>query len=133
MNIAVIYSEYYQEVWSGQKKQVEDFALEKNLTLEYFKIPGSLEAPFMAAKIIKQGGFDGIVVLGCVVEGETYHNHIIQNCAHDHLIRLSTDNLIPMGIGILTVKNYEQALYRSSDKKPYARHAIKAVYDILTK
>ena len=132
MKIAVIYSRYYEEVWSGQKKQIEDFSSEKNIDSDYFEIPGSLEAPFMAAKLIKQGGFDGIVVLGCVVEGETYHNHVIQNCAHDHLIRLSCDNLMPMGIGILTVKNYEQALYRSSDKKPYARHTIEAVYDLLT-
>ena len=132
MKLAVIYSEYYKEVWSGQKKQVEQFAFGKSIDLEYFKVPGSLEAPFMASKIIKEGSFDGIVVLGCVVEGETYHNHIIQNCAHDHLIRLSTDNLMPMGIGILTVKNYEQALHRSSEKKPYAMHAIKAVYDLLT-
>jgi len=132
MKIAVIYSQYYQEVWNGQKKQIEEFAAEKSIDLDYFEIPGSMEAPYMSAKVIKEASFDGIVVLGCVVEGETYHNHIIQNCAHDHLIRLSVDNLMPMGIGILTVKNYEQALYRSSDKKPYARHAIKAVYDLLT-
>lgn len=132
MKIAVIYSDYYQEVWSGQEKQVLDFANQNALDLEFFKIPGSMEAPYMAAKIIKNGGFDGIVVLGCVIEGETYHNHIIQNVAHDHLVRLSTDHLMPMGIGILTVKNYEQALKRSSDQKPYAKHAIKAVFDLLT-
>ena len=85
----------------------------------------------MAAKIIKQGGFDGIVVLGCVVEGETYRNHIIQNCAHDHLLRLSTDNLMPMGIGILTVKLPLPCIVHLM-RSLYARHALKAVYDILT-
>ena len=132
MKIAVIYSDYYKDVWHGQKKQIDSFINEYSLDVEYFKIPGSLEAPFMAAKIIKTQKYDGIVVIGCVVEGETYHNHIIQNCAHDHLVRLSVENLIPIGVGILTVKNYKQALFRSSEKKPYARHAIKAVYDLLT-
>ena len=94
-------------------------------------IPGSLEAPFMAAKLIKHGGFDGIVVLGCVIEGETYHNFIIQETAHYALVNLSVNNLIPIGVGILTVKNYDQALVRSSDEKPYAKHAIQAVFDLL--
>ena len=132
MKIAVVYSEYYPEVFAGQKKQILDFSNQNNIDLEWFKIPGSLEAPYMASKIIKTGGFDGIVVLGCVIEGETYHNFIIQETAHYALVNLSVENLIPIGVGILTVKNYEQALYRSSEKKPYARHAIQAVFDLLS-
>src|SRR6056300_1133559 len=130
MKIAVIYSEYYPEVFKGQKKQILDFASAHNIQIDWFKIPGSLEAPFMAAKIIHHGGFDGLVVLGCVIEGETYHNFIIQETAHAALVDLSVQNLIPIGIGILTVKNYDQALVRSSEKKPYAKHAIEAVFDL---
>jgi len=131
MKIAIIYSEYYPEVFKGQKKQILEFVSAHNIEIEWFLIPGSLEAPFMASKIIKNGGFDGLVVLGCVIEGETYHNFIIQETAHSALVNLSVQHLIPIGIGILTVKNYDQALVRSSDKKPYAKHAIQAVFDLL--
>ncbi len=133
MKLGIIYSDYYTDIWSAQKEQVVEYAQEKNIEVDFHWIPGSLEAPYMAAKLIADNKYDGLAVLGCVVEGETYHNHIIQETAHFGLMQLSVAKLIPIGMGILTVKNYEQAKKRASKEKPYARHAIAAVYEILTR
>ena len=67
------------------------------------KIKASLKNPF----------FDGFVALGCVIKGETYHFEIVANESSRALTDLSINYSTPIGNGILTVSNKEQAIIRS--------------------
>ena len=52
------------------------------------------------------------MALGCVIKGETYHFEIVAT-NHRALTNLSLNHSIPIGNGILTVSNKEQAMKRS--------------------
>ena len=57
--------------------------------------------------------FDGVVALGCVIRGETYHFEIVAGESSRGLMDLSVRRAIPVGNGILTVENEEQAWARA--------------------
>ena len=80
-------------------------------------MPGALEiAPaikLISDKSLKKPIFDGYLALGCVIKGETYHFEIVANESSRALTDLSINYSIPIGNGILTVSNKDQAIKRS--------------------
>ena len=90
-----------------------------------------MEIVYKVKQLLQQNEFDAIAVYGCVIEGETFHNHLIQNNVYYFLMQLSLEFMCPVGYGILTVKNYEQALERSIGKKSRGKEAIEAIQSIL--
>ena len=58
----------------------------------------------------KRKPYDGVVALGCVIHGETYHFDIVANESARALMDLSVALRLPIGNGILTVDNEAQAL-----------------------
>ena len=42
-------------------------------------VPGALEIPFLVNIVSKREDCDGILALGCVVRGETYHFELVAN------------------------------------------------------
>ena len=53
------------------------------------------------------------MALGCVIRGETSHYDIVCNNANHWLMEVAVRNGVPLGNGILTVDNEEQALARA--------------------
>ena len=88
-------------------------------SVEYkiINVPGALEiAPSIkiySEKSSKEILFDGFVALGCIIRGETYHFEIVSNESARALSDLSITYSLPIGNGILTVENKEQAIERS--------------------
>ena len=88
-------------------------------SVEYkiINVPGALEiAPSIkiySEKSSKDILFDGFVALGCIIRGETYHFDIVSNESARALSDLSITYSLPIGNGILTVENKEQAIERS--------------------
>ena len=73
--------------------------------------PGCFEIPFIIKKNIKN--YIGFISLGCIIKGETYHFEVIANETSRKIMDLSVDNKIPIGFGILTCYNLNQAIVRS--------------------
>ena len=85
-------------------------------------VPGCLEAPAAIAFALAgadEGGtdYDGFVVLGTVIRGETYHFDIVSNESCRALMDLSVNETLAIGNGILTVENEEQALRRADPRR----------------
>jgi 6,7-dimethyl-8-ribityllumazine synthase len=70
-------------------------------------------------EVAQQAGapYDGVVALGCVIRGETYHFEIVANESARALTDLSVSNRLPLGNGILTVENEQQAVMRADPKQ----------------
>ncbi len=86
------------------------------------EVPGALEiapAAAIALDAAKRAGapYDGVVALGCVIRGETYHFEIVANESARALTDLSVSLRLPLGNGILTVENEQQALVRADPKQ----------------
>lgn len=85
-------------------------------------VPGSLEIPAAVVMAldaaIKAGApFDGVVALGCVIRGDTYHFEIVADVSARALMELSVARALPLGNGILTVDNETQALVRADTRQ----------------
>jgi 6,7-dimethyl-8-ribityllumazine synthase len=100
-------------------------------------VPGALEIPGTAAIALdiaedEDAPFDGVVGLGCVIRGETYHFEIVANESSRGLMDLSVKRSIPVGNGILTVENEEQAWERAkTDKGDKGGGAVEAVLAVI--
>jgi 6,7-dimethyl-8-ribityllumazine synthase len=101
-------------------------------TYEVVTVPGALEIPAaiaMALDGMDNGGtsYDGFVALGMVIRGETYHFDIVANESSRAIMDLTVSESLPIGNGILTVENDEQAWARArkseGDKGGFAARA----------
>ncbi len=82
------------------------------VTYDVVTVPGALEIP--AAVMFAQGaGYDGFVVLGCVIRGETTHYDVVAGESNRALMDMTVNSGICLGNGILTVENESQALDRA--------------------
>lgn len=96
-------------------------------TAERMAVPGALELPqalaaLVAADRIGRGAgqrkaYDGVVAIGCVIRGQTYHFELVCNSANHWLMRTAIDFGVPLGNAILTVENEEQAKVRAAGGK----------------
>lgn len=90
----------------------------RGVTFERIVVPGALEIPqvLAAAAAAKNAGrmaFDGAVVLGCVIRGETAHYDIVCNNANHWTMDVASRHDVPVGNGILTVETEAQAISRA--------------------
>lgn len=81
-------------------------------------VPGALEIPATLTIALEAAAavgrpFDAAVVLGCVIRGETGHYDIVAGESARALMDLSVARALPLGNGILTVENDEQAWARA--------------------
>jgi len=89
-------------------------ASDKNITVVY--CPGSFEIPQVASHMAKSGKFDAILCLGCVIRGETPHFDFIASEVTKGIGSIALETGVPIGFGVLTTENLEQALERAGAK-----------------
>jgi 6,7-dimethyl-8-ribityllumazine synthase len=81
-------------------------------------LPGALEIPIAIAIALDAAAaagrpFDGVVALGCVIRGETYHFDIVAGESSRALMDMAVARKLPLGNGILTVETEAQAIVRA--------------------
>lgn len=81
-----------------------------------YRIPGAFEMPIVCQKIAKSGKVDAIVALGAVIRGSTPHFDFVANEASKGLAQISLESGVPVGFGLLTTDNLEQAIERAGSK-----------------
>lgn len=81
--------------------------------LELFWVPGAFEIP-QAARVLAEGGrFDAIVTLGSVIRGGTPHFDYVCRGVTDGVREVMRHSNIPVGFGVLTTDDIDQALARA--------------------
>lgn len=104
--------------------------------VEVVTVPGALEIPAAIALASESDRYDLYVAIGVVIRGETYHFEIVAGESARGIMALTMDGL-PIGNGILTVENEEQALVRADpaqkDKGGEAAKAAIALYNLREK
>ena len=76
------------------------------------RVPGCFELP-VAAHALARHRYDAIVALGVVIRGGTPHFEYVCQAATDGLTKVSVESGIPVGFGVLTCDNEQQAIDRS--------------------
>ena len=77
------------------------------------RVPGAFELPLEVSALLETLPLDGVVALGCVIRGETPHFEHVSRAATDGLREVSVDYGVPVGFGVLTTNDLDQAMARS--------------------
>ena len=84
--------------------------------LAIIRVPGALAMPVVAKKVADSKKYDGIIALGAVIRGATPHFDFVASETTKGLAHVSLQYGIPVGFGLLTTDNMEQAIERSGSK-----------------
>ncbi|WP_129716097.1 6,7-dimethyl-8-ribityllumazine synthase [Pedobacter sp. SYP-B3415] len=80
-------------------------------------VPGSFELTVGAELLLaKKPELDGVICLGCVIQGETRHFDFICDAVAQGLTNVGIKYSKPVIFGVLTTDNQEQAVDRSGGK-----------------
>ncbi len=113
-HLMVIDAPYYSEISAALLEGVASELDAAKATHDYVAVPGVLEIP-AAIAMCEQApkSYDGYVLIGCVIRGETTHYDIVANESARAIMDLSVRQCLAVGNGIQTVENEEQAWARA--------------------
>lgn len=77
------------------------------------RVPGAFEIPLAVKKLLSKPDVIGCVALGAVIRGDTSHYDYVCNAVETGCTQLALDFQKPVGFGILTTENDEQAHARA--------------------
>ena len=85
--------------------------------IDVFRVPGTVELTYAAAHLMENvRGYAGIIVLGCVIRGETSHYDYVCQSVTQGVTMLNARAKVPVIFGVLTTENEQQALDRAGGK-----------------
>ena len=88
----------------------------KDEDITLVKVPGAFEIPLAAQKLAESGNYDGVICLGAVIRGATTHYDYVCNEVSKGIAKITLDTGLPVGFGIVTTENIEQAIERAGTK-----------------
>ncbi|MEZ0090076.1 6,7-dimethyl-8-ribityllumazine synthase [Streptacidiphilus sp. EB129] len=113
LRVAVIAAQWHEKVMDGlidgALRALKEYGVAEPTVL---RVPGSFELP-VVAKALADRGYDAVVALGVVIRGGTPHFDYVCEAATMGLTDVTTSTGVPIGFGLLTCDNDEQALDRA--------------------
>ncbi len=121
LRIGIVVSRYHDAITSALLAGATDaFARaggDASEDLVVLGAPGTFELPVIAARLAHGGSVDAVVVLGCVVTGETRHDEYLASAVANACAAVAIETGVPVAFGVLTVANLDQARERSGGSK----------------
>lgn len=135
LRVAIVAASWHTVVMdgliAGARRACEEAGV---AAVDLVRVPGTFELPLAAA--VAAPSYDAVVALGVVIRGGTPHFEYVCEAATDGLTRVALDHRTPVGFGVLTCGDEQQALDRAGlegskeDKGYEAAHA--AIATVLT-
>lgn len=141
-HLLIVEARFYEAIAEALKEGAVSALNTAGATFDVVGVPGVLEIPAaiaIALDATEDGGvyYDGFVLLGCVIRGETTHYDIVSNESARAIMDLSVSARTAIGNGIQTVENEDQAWARAKqsekDKGGGAARAALAMIDLAKK
>ena len=121
----IVLANYYKDISEGLLKSALK-NIPKSSYVKIIRVPGVFEIPVTISKNLKK--FDAFLALGCVIKGKTPHFDFISQASTNAIMDISINQKKPVGNGIITCLNKEQAKVR----KKKGAEAANAVISILS-
>ena len=116
MKIGVVTARWNQDVTvaleSGALLELAKFGC---TNIQQIRVPGAFEIP-LAAQALLDTGCEGVICLGCVIRGDTAHFDYVCSSVERGCTELQLRSKKPVGFGILTTDNQQQAMERVGGK-----------------
>ena len=124
--ILIIQANYYKDISTALLKSAKN-ELKNFAKINVISVPGVFEIPVVISKNLKK--YDGFVALGCVIKGQTPHFDFISKSTTDAIMNISVNSKKPVGNGIITCLNKNQAIARGK-KGREAANAVKTILSL---
>ena len=127
--ILIVVANYYPEISEKLLETAKSGLINYDTKIIY--APGVFEIPVIISKHIDS--FEAVIALGCVIKGETPHFGFISQAFNNGIMKISIENKKPIGNGVLTCLNKDQALARVSKGLEAANATIQVLNNEFTK
>ena len=124
--VLIIQANYYKDISTALLKSAKN-ELKNFAKINIISVPGVFEIPVIISKNLKK--YDGFVALGCVIKGQTPHFDFISKSTTDAIMNISVESKKPVGNGIITCLNKNQAIARGK-KGREAANAVKTILSL---
>lgn len=112
LKVAILAASWHETVMNGLIDGAQRAAADANIgTVELVRVPGSFELP-LAARVLAEK-YDAVIALGVVIRGGTPHFDYVCQAATMGLTQVSLETRTPIGFGVLTCDDEQQALDRA--------------------
>jgi 6,7-dimethyl-8-ribityllumazine synthase len=116
--ILIVEARFYNDIADALLAGAVRALEQAGATFDRLTVPGALEIPSAIAIAVEAAEkhkrpYDGAVALGCVIRGDTIHFEIVSEQSARALMDYSVTMLFPVGNGIITVDNEQQAWKRA--------------------
>jgi 6,7-dimethyl-8-ribityllumazine synthase len=113
LKVVVIAARWHEQVMNGLLDGARRALSDSKVTdVTEIRVAGAYELPVAAVRAAR-GDVDAIVALGVVIRGGTPHFEYVCGAATDGLTQTSVSTGIPIGFGLLTCDDDQQALDRA--------------------
>ncbi len=130
--IAIVVSRWNELITKALLEGATDTLSSAGVTeITVVHVPGTWEIPIITQKLL--ANHDGVVALGCILQGATTHAALLAGDVSGALMNLQIQTGKPITWGILTPENQEQALERAGMKLGNkGREAAAALVEVLS-
>lgn len=115
IKIGVVCSRFNLEITEKLEQGALDYLNNQEVEVFVMRVPGAVEIP-LACKAMLDKGCQGVVALGAVIRGETSHYDYVCTSVERGVTQLMLEYSKPIGFGVLTTENEQQALDRAGGK-----------------
>ena len=118
--IGIVVSEWNYDITGnllkGAKEAlIDNGVLEENISVKH--VPGTFELPLGCQFMLESDDdIDGIIAIGCVIQGETKHFDFVCQGATQGIMRVNMEYNTPVSFCVLTDNTKQQSIDRSGGK-----------------
>lgn len=123
--VAQFNSDITAELLQSAQKMLASYGVPAK-SVQVYDVAGVVEEPLVLQTLAKTKKYDCLIALGAVVKGETRHFDYVCKIVSEGVLRVTLDYSLPIGFGILTVENMEQAKARYDVGGSAAEAALQA-------
>jgi 6,7-dimethyl-8-ribityllumazine synthase len=113
LRVAVVAARWHEEIMDGlldgAQRALRELGVGEPVVV---RVPGTFELP-VAARALAVRGYDAVVAFGVVIRGGTPHFDYVCQGVTQGLTQVSVDTGVPIGFGVLTCDNEDQARDRA--------------------
>ncbi len=116
---AIVVADWNSEITYAMAQGAIDTFLKHGVedeNIDIIHVPGTVELTYGAARVMKEERVDAVVVIGCVIQGETPHFDYVCQSVTQGVATLNVQGKVPVIFSVLTVLNRQQALDRCGGK-----------------
>lgn len=127
-NVLIIESNFYRNISEIGLSAAKDMLMSLGITFDHISVPGSFDIANAMNIALENVSYDGVIVLGCILRGETFHFELVANESARSINEVAIHYSMPLGFGIITADNMLQAENRAAE---YAKRAVMACIQLM--